>query len=385
MEYNPNLFSIENYIKCIEKLKMGYVDQYILNFLKQFQKHFTRHTSLNKILFDGIDFVSIRRNDITISDVPQDILDRVGPDLEKYVKDMWQVSAFLQQDLQLSLSNADLTYIKDGLSKYQPVQISSEIENVVENIILKVPYKLDVPTVMNTDEKIRKKRYFVIVPRFNISSELNYNNLKDILSPEALNIASQSVEIAKFQGMYKSTDSSNKFGFKDTYFPFLGQDHSRWIEKEDSSKSYKWRNKICNYITSKEMCEDLNMIVRLIDISNNKLVDCCDLYDSFLNKFAFWFQVRLSARLGGDFWKRKDMNLLRGLAMHALWNDETNEFEEDINGTVTGMADILQPDDNYPIEIEDDPVQLNLFLNIGGARCGSMCYNFESRKRVYKR
>jgi hypothetical protein len=53
---------------------------------------------------------------------------------------------------------------------------------------------------------------------------------------------------------------------------------------------------------------------------------CCQLYENFLNKFAFWFQVKLSAQIGGYFWDREDMTLLKHYALNYDFDPKKRIF-----------------------------------------------------------
>lgn len=112
---------------------------------------------------------------------------------------------------------------------------------------------------------------------------------------------------------FKSTGTSNyDQNFEGVYFPIAGiseqafyNNPKGWYIKMESSDKTDWLVKFCEFYK---------------DITNSD----CTIYKNFLRKFQKWFHVQQSASLGGEFWKRQDLDYIRELALNYDWDG--NEF-----------------------------------------------------------
>jgi hypothetical protein len=133
------------------------------------------------------------------------------------------------------------------------------------------------------------------------------------------------------QGMFYSTGSSNaSMNFADVWFPTQGVQLEKtydaspgWVIKFYSNVFndvfFGWRKGFCAIVDgkkSKDICTKYDTTIK----------NCCDLYKNFLDKFSFWYQVTISARLGGAFWDRDDMEILKEYALSYDWDGKKKEF-----------------------------------------------------------
>jgi hypothetical protein len=136
------------------------------------------------------------------------------------------------------------------------------------------------------------------------------------------------------QVFYRSTDTSNSYGFPDTYFPFYGIESNGVVIKGRSteiqsigSRPYNWRVKLCEMMSKSgfdENCKNQFPVIYYQAIGSDKWSEkCCDLFVNFLDKFTDWWQLRESASIGGGMWDRPDFNYLRDLTYMYQWSPPT--------------------------------------------------------------
>jgi chemotaxis protein histidine kinase CheA len=138
----------------------------------------------------------------------------------------------------------------------------------------------------------------------------------------------------KTQGFFKSTGTSNALAFPGIYFPFAGR------QEQHSILGYGWLVKMGDF--SKTIAQAPDWFKRLCELwgdkHNKDLVDddgkICGDYIVFLGYFAEWWQVRVSAALGGEFWERPDMERVLHVAQEykvGISCDNDNRYKWDFN------------------------------------------------------
>src|SRR6185437_10741238 len=131
----------------------------------------------------------------------------------------------------------------------------------------------------------------------------------------------------KNQAMFLSTGTSNALNFGSVYFPFAGVNEvpepflratAGWLIKFSSSqRENAWRARLCTLVQDWIIPSGIGYSI---------MSNYCSELSAFLDKFAFWWQVRLSAALGGDFWERADVRYLYDLARLYDWNNDLKDF-----------------------------------------------------------
>lgn len=123
------------------------------------------------------------------------------------------------------------------------------------------------------------------------------------------------------QLFFLSSGKSNDVSFSDTYFPTLGineayEEHSShlpsWIMKAETSD--RWAAWARAFMKILEPMYEINYL-------NAKY------YKTFLSYFDHWFQMRISAQLGGKSWD--DVKEMREYVLNHSWDFERGVFVKD--------------------------------------------------------
>ena len=140
----------------------------------------------------------------------------------------------------------------------------------------------------------------------------------------------------KRQAFYESTGVSNNNAFTSVFFPMQGV-NTEEIEdlnklnylKGRGSYAFNFLIKMDAYyrdrIWMQAYCEKMD---NFLTVTGQRL-SCVEHYTPILSMFSYWWQLRISALLGGEFWDRPDMIYLRAFAMLYKWNHIDQKFEMD--------------------------------------------------------
>jgi hypothetical protein len=138
----------------------------------------------------------------------------------------------------------------------------------------------------------------------------------------------QSLTGVTTQAFYRSTGTSNIHSFPDTYFPFFGINIDGglikgWSSSLDmfGSSAFCWREKLCNQMSVfgfDEYIKSEGLLTHYQPIASgstkwrtHSVEKYCDKFMPFLSKFTDWWEVRVSASIGGGIWDNiKYKNLL---------------------------------------------------------------------------
>lgn len=146
------------------------------------------------------------------------------------------------------------------------------------------------------------------------------------------------------QGFFRSTGTSNETKgktFPGVYYPFAGRydvniPDKGWFIKmgrffttaDDWKNIPKWFDSLCSLLGTGYWKTKVTKTGTQIIIQDTEGEEKCLGYANFLGYFPEWWQVRLSAALGGEFWDRKDMEPLKYAALNYTWDREKERFEE---------------------------------------------------------
>ena len=140
----------------------------------------------------------------------------------------------------------------------------------------------------------------------------------------------------KRQAFYMSTGVSNNNAFTSVYFPIQGinideVDDLNKINKINGKQEYarhffiKMDTYYKDRLWMQAFCEKMD---RFLSVTEQKL-SCVQHYTPIMTMFSYWWQLRISALLGGEFWERPDMMYLQAFAILYKWNHTERKFEMD--------------------------------------------------------
>lgn len=120
-------------------------------------------------------------------------------------------------------------------------------------------------------------------------------------------IVADAPDRSRQQAFFCSTGTSNACGFPGTFFPTAGV-RDNWIHKYGGhTPDFAWE-------LEKQTESTIPKARRYA------YTDLLDLY------FASWWQVQISASLGGEWWERPDMAFLRGMAQWYDFDETRKTF-----------------------------------------------------------
>ena len=131
---------------------------------------------------------------------------------------------------------------------------------------------------------------------------------------------------------YRSTGTSNyNADFATVYFPSHGVLEKGsymppgWIQKFGGyfkPELVPWINAFCKRF------DEFWMADTVAATDEKEQDNCKNRYHGLLNKFSYWWQLQVSAQLGGEFWERPDVAYLRGVALTYDWDRAIQDFVE---------------------------------------------------------
>lgn len=214
----------------------------------------------------------------------------------------------------------DIEDVKVTRSKETPRKGVMDVEDVKVTKTRTFMDKIFSPVVEHSepipDKKNQDKKddYFANNPKKGKAHSQCMNSVRDVVIMKVPKYIRDKGWKNKNLAFFKSTDTSNVKGFKDVYFPFYGFLMGGWFVKATERA----------WLHDKQLEDTLEADWKK-EIFNRAEDD----YVSFLEKFGFYFQLRMSAVCGGEFWDRPDMVWLRDLALYYNYDDKEKEFYRD--------------------------------------------------------
>jgi hypothetical protein len=162
------------------------------------------------------------------------------------------------------------------------------------------------------------------------------------------------------QGFFLSSDISNTYGYK-AYFPFYGVDETGWVIKGRSCgegiifcEASEWRKGVCDLLSefddnlkylNNEKYITYNIPGGASRTANLEVTEYCQLFMNLLDKFTDWWEVRISATIGGETWDRSDFTYLKDLALNYRWVAPVRDIVEyrDIGRRSAKLRRIIKP------------------------------------------